>query len=185
MNKYLIILITSSVLLSACANKPPQREETEGGVKVTQTDRGAQLTTNERLLFDPGKAEIGPYGMVYIERVANILKNKTHANVAIEGHTDNTGSSSLNQQLSQARANAVKDALVKYGIHSERLQTRGFGMSNPIADNNTAEGRQANRRTEIIVLGESVEKLGGTSLADKLSNGLENAVNGVKKIFSN
>lgn len=183
MNKTISTLVVSLALLTGCANKAPQHEEGGDVVKVTQTARGAQLTSNERLLFDLGRAEIGPYGMVYIERVATILKSKTSANVVVEGHTDSTGNSTLNQQLSLARANAVKDALVKQGIRSERIQAQGFGMTKPIADNNTSEGRQINRRTEIIVLGETVEKLGGASLGDRLNEGFGNIVKSVKSLL--
>jgi outer membrane protein OmpA-like peptidoglycan-associated protein len=176
-----LCLLAMVILVSACASNKPKNDA--NAVKVTQTARGAQLTTDERLLFSSGKAEVGIYGMVYIERVAAILKNKTKANVAVEGHTDNVGSAVLNQQLSVQRANAVKDALVKQGIAAERMQAQGFGMTKPVADNNTPEGRQANRRTEIILLGETVEAIGGESTSSQLNEGFDRFIKGVKGLF--
>jgi outer membrane protein OmpA-like peptidoglycan-associated protein len=141
---------------------------------LTQTKRGVQITSDERVLFDSGKADIKPDGAVYIERVATILKTKTKANVEVSGHTDNVGGAALNQQLSLRRASAVKDALVKQGVVAARIQAQGFGMTQPVAENGTADGRQANRRTEILVLGETEANIspeGG--LADRLGAGLD------------
>jgi outer membrane protein OmpA-like peptidoglycan-associated protein len=157
-------------------------------VQVRQTERGVQLSSDERVLFDTGKSEIKPDGMVYIERVASILKTKTQANAMVEGHTDNVGGAALNQQLSVRRANAVRDALVKQGVPAARVQAQGFGLSKPIADNATPEGRQANRRTDIFVLGETVEKIAGpggsASLVDSLSAGLDKFLKNVGQFFN-
>ena len=71
--------------------------------------------------------------------------------VLIEGFTDSTGSSAHNQDLSERRASAVRSALQLQGISRDRISVRGFGESNPIADNNTAENRQMNRRVEIVL----------------------------------
>lgn len=158
-------------------------------VQVRQTERGVQLTSDERLLFDVGRADIKPDGMVYIERVATLLKTKTQANAVVEGHTDNVGGAALNQQLSVRRANAVKDALVKQGVPAARIQAQGFGLSKPIADNATPDGRQANRRTDIFVLGETMAKIAGpggsASLADSLGAGLDKFLKNVGQFFNN
>lgn len=158
-------------------------------VQIRQTERGVQLTSDERVLFDVGKADIKPEGMVYIERVATILKTKTQANAMVEGHTDNVGGAALNQQLSVRRANSVKDAIVKQGVPVARIQAQGFGLNKPIADNATPEGRQANRRTDILVLGETVEKIAGpegsASLADSLNAGLDKFLKNVGQFFNN
>ncbi|HTT24400.1 MAG TPA: OmpA family protein [Candidatus Sulfotelmatobacter sp.] len=76
--------------------------------------------------------------------------------LAIEGHTDATGSAEFNQTLSQKRADAVRAYLVSQGLDTAKLSSQGMGMNNPVADNNTAEGRQKNRRVEIIVSGEVI-----------------------------
>lgn len=160
-------------------------------VKVTQTQRGVIITSDERLLFDTGKSEIKADGAIYIERIATLLKTKTQAQAMIEGHTDDVGGAQFNQQLSVRRANAVRDALIKQGVSATRMQAQGFGFTRPVADNKTPEGRQANRRTEILVLGESVERIAGQggaeSMADSLSAGidrfLKDSVNFLKSVF--
>lgn len=194
-------LLISLCLITACVSNPSKTQEGSDpnydkagkakAVQVKQTERGVQITSDERVLFETGRADIKSDGMVYVERVATILKTKTKANVAIEGHTDNVGGVALNQQLSLRRANAVKDALVKQGVPAARIQAQGFGLSKPIADNATAEGRQSNRRTELIVLGESEANISGPAgspgLADQLSAGLDkflkNATDFLKNAF--
>jgi outer membrane protein OmpA-like peptidoglycan-associated protein len=144
-------------------------------VAVTQTSKGVQITSDERILFDTGKSVIKTDGKVYIKRVADILKTKTKANVEIEGHTDNVGNVKYNQTLSDARANSVKAALIQEGVEAKRIMAKGYGMTKPVAENTTPEGKQANRRTDIQVLGETVENIapqGSASLADKLQDGL-------------
>ena len=191
------------LLISACATNTSSNNSSQGedpnydkngkakAITVTQTPRGVQITSDERVLFDTGKADVKADGAVYVARVATILQTKTSANVAIEGHTDNVGGSALNQQLSARRANSVKEALVKKGVPATRIQTQGFGMSKPVSDNTTPEGRQANRRTDIIVLGETEANISGPAgspgLADQLSVGLDkflkNAGEFIKNVF--
>jgi outer membrane protein OmpA-like peptidoglycan-associated protein len=195
------VALASMCLLAACISNPAKTAEGDDpnydasgkakAVKVTQTARGVQLTSDERVLFETGRAEIKSDGLVYIERVATILKTKTKANVAIEGHTDNVGGAALNQQLSVRRANAVKDALVKQGVAVARIQAQGFGLTKPVADNATPEGRQANRRTDLIVLGETEANISGPagspSLSDQINVGLDkflkNAGDFLKNVF--
>jgi outer membrane protein OmpA-like peptidoglycan-associated protein len=76
--------------------------------------------------------------------------------LTIEGYTDSTGSAEFNQTLSEKRAETVGNYLVKQGLSSDFLTAKGLGMSNPVADNSTAEGRKKNRRVEIIVSGEVI-----------------------------
>jgi outer membrane protein OmpA-like peptidoglycan-associated protein len=173
-----VAIAVAGLILAGCASAPGNGKGTDtdsakrNAVKVTQTARGAQITSDDRILFDTGKSDVKQEGQVFIERVASILKEKTKANVAIEGYTDNVGTAALNQTLSERRAASVKQALVAKGVQASRITATGFGMNKPVGDNTTPEGRQANRRTNIIVLGESVENIGGTSLGDRLSEGL-------------
>jgi outer membrane protein OmpA-like peptidoglycan-associated protein len=145
--------------------------------------------SDERILFETGKSDITNNGQVFIDRVAKIIRDKTKANVSIEGHTDNVGSQDLNQRLSERRAASVMQALTAKGVARSRVTMKGYGMTKPVADNGTPDGRQANRRTEIIVLGENAENLGGTSLADSLSEGLDrflkNAGEFIQSAFGN
>jgi outer membrane protein OmpA-like peptidoglycan-associated protein len=188
-----VVCTLAGIILAGCASTSGNGKGADtdsakrNAVKVSQTARGAQITSDDRILFDTGKADVKQEGMVFIERVAKILKEKTKANVAIEGYTDNVGAAALNQTLSERRAASVKQALVAKGVPSARIAATGFGMNKPVGDNNTSEGRQANRRTNIIVLGESVENIGGSSLGDQLSEGLgeflKNAGEVMSKVF--
>lgn len=158
-------------------------------VRVTTTEKGALITADEKILFDTGLAEIKTSGAVLIDNVIDILKNKKpQAPVSVEGHTDSTGGAKLNQQLSQRRALAVKNALIKGGIDPKRISAEGFGMSKPIADNSSEDGRSLNRRTEIIIAGETAESIGGTGLGDRIMAGidrfLKDPMGALKSVFN-
>ena len=78
--------------------------------------------------------------------------------VVLQGYTDSTGSAELNQKLSERRALAVSTFLIEQGVSSTRMEIRGLGATNPLMDNNTAKGRQKNRRVDILVTGESIQE---------------------------
>jgi OOP family OmpA-OmpF porin len=102
--------------------------------------------------FDIDRAEILPKYDLDIAKVADFMKEHPTATAVIEGHTDNVGSEEHNLKLSQRRAESVVNRLVdKFGIDRSRLSAKGYGMSRPIADNATEEGRQKNRRIEAII----------------------------------
>jgi len=143
--------------MSACST-PPKVDE-YAGLKIKQVARGVQITGDDKVLFDTGKAEIKPEGLNFVALLAKALNERTKANVLVEGHTDNVGSAAYNQSLSEQRAASIKQALVARGVSEARIQSAGLGFTTPVADNSTPEGRQANRRTDVIVLGEKVETI--------------------------
>ena len=103
------------------------------------------------ILFDVGSATIRPESTPTLEKIGEMLKKHPELKLEIEGHTDDTGNAAANQKLSEARAAAVKTFLVStYQIAAERLSAKGFGASKPIASNDTPEGRQQNRRVELV-----------------------------------
>jgi outer membrane protein OmpA-like peptidoglycan-associated protein len=102
--------------------------------------------------FDFDKAEIGGEAGVILDEAAEILKRNPDRQVVIEGHTDWTGPEEYNQMLSEKRAEAVKDYLVAHGIDASRLSVVGYGETQPIAPNDTRDGRAHNRRVELKVL---------------------------------
>jgi len=102
------------------------------------------------ILFDLNSAVIRPESKPVLEEVLNMLKSEPSWKLTIEGHTDSTGIASYNQTLSLQRAEAVKAYLVDSGINAERLQTKGFGSSKPVADNSSELGRAQNRRVELV-----------------------------------
>ncbi len=102
--------------------------------------------------FLTNSAELTPASHAALDQVAAVLKRHPALRVEVAGYTDSTGSAERNRALSQARAEAVRDYLVRQGIDPARLTARGYGPASPIADNATAAGRQRNRRVELHVL---------------------------------
>lgn len=115
-----------------------------------KTERGLVITLGD-VLFDTNKSELKAGGMRNVQKLAGVLKQYPQRNVLIEGFTDSTGSSDHNQGLSDRRAGAVRTALQDTGVSADRISNRGYGETFPVASNATAEGRQLNRRVEIIV----------------------------------
>lgn len=114
-----------------------------------QTARGVVVTLQD-VLFDVGKAQLRSGGVRSLERVAGVLKNYPERRVLVEGFTDSQGSDSYNVELSQRRANAVKEQLETLGVPDQRIETRAHGEAYPVADNGSPVGRQQNRRVEIL-----------------------------------
>jgi len=107
------------------------------------------------VLFASGKSDLRPEAREALAKLSGILLNYPTLRLTIEGH-DNTGSTEVSQTISWRRANAVHDYLVNQGLDASSLSSLGLGMSNPVADNSTAAGRQKNRRVEIIISGEVI-----------------------------
>jgi outer membrane protein OmpA-like peptidoglycan-associated protein len=103
------------------------------------------------VLFVTNKADLVPGATSKITEIADMMKLHPNKTIIIEGHTDNTGAEEYNLELSQKRAGFVKNALVQKGIINDRIIARGMGQAFPIASNDTAKGRQENRRIEISV----------------------------------
>jgi OOP family OmpA-OmpF porin len=99
--------------------------------------------------FDTNSAHLKPTASAKLQQVVDFAKKYPDANLEVSGYTDNRGSKAYNLKLSQRRANAVKAYLVKQGVSADRINTRGYGMETPVADNNTKVGRAQNRRVEI------------------------------------
>lgn len=119
-------------------------------LQAVKTDRGMVMTLGD-VLFATGKAELQPGALSTMQRLADFLAEYPEKTVLIEGFTDSTGSAEFNQRLSERRALAVRSALLDAGVSAQRISTEGYGMARPVADNSTAEGRQRNRRVEIVI----------------------------------
>jgi outer membrane protein OmpA-like peptidoglycan-associated protein len=100
--------------------------------------------------FATGKSAIKPESMPIVEQIAALMKAHTDLKLSIEGHTDNVGTAASNKTLSEQRAKAVLDAVVKQGIAANLMTAVGWGQDKPVADNRTEEGRAKNRRVEIV-----------------------------------
>ncbi len=112
----------------------------------------------DRVYFDTNKATIRGESFDMLNELVGFLNDKPNIVIEIAGHTDNVGGIKPNQVLSQNRANAVKNYLVKKGIKANRLKPVGYGLTRPISTNETKQGRQMNRRTEVYILEESYIK---------------------------
>ena len=118
-------------------------------LQAKQTDRGMVLTLGD-VLFDTGKATLKPGAYSTIDRLAQVLNSSHNSRVVIEGHTDSVGSEEMNQSLSEERAMSVQSALLQRGVSGSQVRSLGKGETTPVAGNDTASGRQANRRVELI-----------------------------------
>jgi outer membrane protein OmpA-like peptidoglycan-associated protein len=119
-------------------------------LNATKTERGMVVTMGD-VLFDTNKAELKPGGLRSVEKLVVFLKQYPQRSAMIEGFTDSTGGSALNQALSAQRAEAVRAALVQMGVPADRLGVHAYGEAYPVAGNDSAEGRQSNRRVEVIL----------------------------------
>ena len=129
------------------------RAELEGtGVSVTRIGDNITLNMPGNITFATDSSDLSPAFFDVLSSVSKVLGEFDKTVVEVAGHTDSTGSDAYNQGLSERRANAVSTYLRGHGVIPERLITVGMGESRPIADNSTAEGRQANRRVEITMV---------------------------------
>jgi outer membrane protein OmpA-like peptidoglycan-associated protein len=118
---------------------------------VREEARGLVVTLSGSVLFRSAESKLLSSAKVKLGQVAKALLSVRARNLIVEGHTDNHGSKSYNQGLSQHRADAVRDYLVKRGYPTDRIQARGKGEGSPIAGNASPEGRANNRRVEIVI----------------------------------
>ena len=133
--------------------KREMEQATQGtGIGVTQTqDNRLKLDIPSDISFDTGRADISRNFAPVLDRFANSLRDNQNTDVRIVGHTDNTGSDAINNPLSMDRAASTRNYLTSRGISGSRIQVEGRGSYEPIASNNTSDGRSRNRRVEIFV----------------------------------
>jgi len=108
--------------------------------------------TLNNVLFDTGKSTLRPSSYKELNELVELLTLKKNMEIELGGHTDSEGSEASNMQLSQGRADAVKKYLISKGISASRIASVGYGETRPVASNDTATGRQANRRTEVQII---------------------------------
>jgi len=140
--------------------KAAMEQATAGtGVAVTQTsDNQLKLNIPSDISFDTGRSDIKPNLRPILDQFAQGLSSQPNTEIRIIGHTDSTGSDSINDPLSVNRAASARDYLVARGVDGRRIQIDGRGSHEPIADNNTERGRAQNRRIEIFLAERSVAR---------------------------
>jgi outer membrane protein OmpA-like peptidoglycan-associated protein len=131
------------------------RQQLNAVLVTRETARGLIVNMSD-VLFDTGKHTLRSGAREKLARVSGIVSGHPGLKLEVEGHTDSVGSDAYNQGLSERRAASVKDFLSSNGVKVDSITSQGFGESQPVADNNTAAGRQQNRRVEIVVSGEAI-----------------------------
>jgi outer membrane protein OmpA-like peptidoglycan-associated protein len=134
--------------LLAQLNSILQTQDTARGLIVNMSD----------VLFDTGKYTLKPGAREKLAKISGIVLAHPGLNLQIEGYTDSVGSDQFNQTLSEQRANAVRDYLIQNGVAETAVTSKGFGKADPVATNDTAEGRQRNRRVQLVVTGDVIGK---------------------------
>lgn len=126
--------------------------------RVVLTPSSIQIA--DKVQFEFNSAELKPVSFGLLDEVAKIMKeNEQIAELQVEGHTDTTGKLSRNRELSQQRAESVRNYLVKQGVAKKRLVAKGFGPDKPISSNDTPEGQEANRRVEFNIVKQGPKKV--------------------------
>lgn len=135
------------VLLQA---RTAEADRLRNELSARQTDRGMTITLGD-VLFDTGKAQLKSGSQRSLQKLAEFMRENPQRTVSVEGFTDSVGGDEYNQQLSERRANAVRQSLVGLGVEPDRITASGYGKAFPVAGNDTAAGRQMNRRVEIVI----------------------------------
>jgi outer membrane protein OmpA-like peptidoglycan-associated protein len=133
-----------------------QLEERLNAILQTRDSARGLIVSMSDVLFDTGQYSLKPGAREKLAKVAGILISYPGLNIAVGGYTDNVGGDAMNQRLSENRAGAVRDYLVKEGVVSGSVSATGFGNSSPVGPNENATGRQENRRVELVVSGEAI-----------------------------
>jgi outer membrane protein OmpA-like peptidoglycan-associated protein len=132
------------------AARAKELEETVDNLTAKETERGLVLSL-DNILFEFDKATVKPGAERTLEKVSEFLNEYPDREIIVEGFTDSTGNDDYNLQLSERRAEAVKNALTQYQVTENRVQTKGYGEAYPVASNDTDPGRLQNRRVEIVI----------------------------------
>jgi outer membrane protein OmpA-like peptidoglycan-associated protein len=121
------------------------------GAKVERVGEGIKITFDSGILFATNSSNLTDQAKGNVQKLATILNKYPDTNILVEGHTDSTGTEAYNQKLSERRASAVTDYTSGLGVAGARFKAMGYGESQPVASNSTADGRRQNRRVEIAI----------------------------------
>ena len=133
-------------------------------LQTRDTARGLIVNMSD-VLFDTAKYSLRPLAREKLAKVAGIVSGHPGLRLDVEGHTDSVGGDDYNQQLSEQRGAAVRDYLTQQGMPASSVTTKGFGKTQPVASNDTAKGRQQNRRVELVISGDVIGAEIGTPIA--------------------
>lgn len=129
------------------------RRQMEGtGVEVKREGDTIRLEAPSNITFDTNRSEVKAEFRPVLDRLASSIAQYPGTVIQVEGHTDSVGTASYNQTLSESRAKSVRSYLIQRGVAANRIDAVGYGLTRPIADNSTAEGRAKNRRVEVLIV---------------------------------
>ena len=131
--------------------KESQYQELTKNIELKPIEKGARVVLNN-IFFETGKADLSPKSRLDLDKAIELMQANPTMVIEVGGHTDNVGDEAANMKLSHDRAKSVRQYLIDGGIDSARIEAKGYGETTPVADNETEEGRAANRRTEFIIL---------------------------------
>jgi outer membrane protein OmpA-like peptidoglycan-associated protein len=133
-------------------NQAAEMQQDIQGARIERIGEGIKITFDSGILFDVDKYELREQAKRNIEKLAVLLNKYEDTNILLAGHTDSDGSDDYNMTLSERRARAVAGYLAANSVASARMTVMGFGETQPIASNDTVEGKQANRRVEVAIM---------------------------------
>lgn len=145
--------VTGGLIGNKMDKQAREIKEALPGAEVERVGEGIMLTLGENAVrFDTNKATLSTIAKANLKKLVPVFNTYDNTNIVIYGYTDSTGSVEYNQTLSAKRANSVKDYLATNGVDNARFETKGLGVNDPIATNETAEGRSKNRRVEFAIV---------------------------------
>ncbi|MCO7508555.1 OmpA family protein [Serratia fonticola] len=151
----LALVFITLLTLAGCQSKPQGLTAEQIALLQAQgfklTDNGWEFGFSDKVLFGNNVGKLSPQSTEIVEKMGKALKSVNIVQFRLDGHTDNYGEDSYNDQLSLRRANAVADVLAGVGIPRANIETRGMGKRQPVASNATSSGRAENRRVAIVV----------------------------------
>ena len=139
---------------NAAQERVRQLEAQLRDIEGKQTERGLLVTLGD-VLFAFNKAELTPQAAPRLDKLAAFLKQFPQRKLLVEGYTDAVGTDAYNMELSERRAEAIREALVARGVDTTRVVTKGYGKAYPVADNSSTDGRAVNRRVEVVIADEN------------------------------
>jgi len=165
---FLLSVTVTTLMFTACKQQKItalpgaviSKDGTDDGLKnvksefddAARIDEGIKFTLSSDLLFPSNSSYLTDKAKIEISKLAKILKEDSEKKIRVDGHTDATGEAGYNQWLSEKRATSVKKYLEDSGISASRIAIKGLGQTKPVGDNKTPEGRQQNRRVEVVIL---------------------------------
>jgi len=142
---------TGAVIGHKMDKQAEEMKKVLGDAEVRRVGEGIVIDFKEKVLFGFDRSDLGSSAATNLDKLINVLNKYPDTDIKILGHTDNKGTAAYNQGLSERRANSVSGYLRNHGINSGRISTKGMGKNDPIASNDTEEGRSQNRRVEFVI----------------------------------